>query len=119
MSKIKLLLNVVEDMRNLADSLQDLCDVMMSNEERLSNSTSKEQDTEAVQSESNKEKSQKTPVEPTPTISLEEVRGVLAKKAQDGKQAEVRELTQSYGVDRLSEVDVTYYEELMKKAEVL
>lgn len=119
MSKIKLLLNVVEDIRNLADSLQDLCDVMMSNEEYLDKPTSKEQNSEAVQLERNEEQSQKTPVEPIPTISLEEVRGVLAKKAQDGKQAEVRELIQSYGVDRLSEVDVAYYEELMKKAEVL
>lgn len=119
MSKIKLLLNVVEDMRNLADSLQDLCDVMMSTEERLSESTSKEQDLESVHSESNEEQLQPITSKPTPTISLEEVCGVLAKKAQGGKQAEVRELIQSYGVDRLSEVDVAYYEELMKKAEVL
>lgn len=118
MSKVKLLLNVVGNMRNLADSLQELCDVLRSNEECLNKPTSKEQDTEVEHLENNEEQSQPTPSESTPTISLEEVRGVLAKKAQDGKQAEVRELIQSYGVDRLSEVDTIYYVELMKKAEV-
>lgn len=117
MSKVKLLLNVVGNMRNLADSLQELCDVLRSNEECLNKPTSKEQDTEESHLENNEEQSQTTST--TQTISLEEVRGVLVKKAQDGKQAEVRELIQSYGVDRLSEVDESYYEELMKKAEVL
>lgn len=53
------------------------------------------------------------------TITLEEVRGVLAKKAQEGKQAEVRELIKTYGVSKLSEVDAKDYVELMKKAEEL
>ena len=53
------------------------------------------------------------------TITLEEVRGVLAKKAQEGKQAEVRELIKTYGVSKLSEVEAKHYVELMKKAEEL
>ena len=53
------------------------------------------------------------------TITLEEVRGVLAKKAQEGNQAEVRELIMPYGVSKLSEVEAKHYVELMKKAEEL
>ena len=44
---------------------------------------------------------------------------VEAKKAQEGKQAEVRELIKTYGVSKLSEVDAKNYVELMKKAEEL
>ena len=52
-------------------------------------------------------------------IPLEKVRGVLAEKSRDGYTAEVRAIIQSFDADRLSEIDPSQYEAVLKKAEVL
>jgi Ca2+-binding EF-hand superfamily protein len=114
MSQTKQLLSVVEDIRRLADSLQSLCAVMT--EEKLEQ-TFVEEKSELVGDESTELLTNSTKEDQT--ITLEEVRGVLAKKAQEGKQAEVRELIKTYGVSKLSEVEAKHYVELMKKAEEL
>lgn len=99
MSKIKLLLDVVEDMRSLADSLQALADAMTQGDAPV----------------------QKTaPPPPTePAVTLEQVRAVLAEKSHDGKTDAVRELLQKYGAPKLSAVDPKHYPALLKDAEVL
>ena len=112
MSQTKQLL--IEDIRRLADSLQSLCEVMA--EEKLEQ-PSIEEKSEVVEDESTELLTNSTKEDQT--ITLEEVRGVLAKKAQEGKQAEVRELIKTYGVSKLSEVEAKHYVELMKKAEEL
>ena len=96
MSRIKLLLDVVNDMRSLADSIQAVCDAMASDE------------------------SAETPVQEEPAAEpLEQVRGVLADKSRSGKTAEVRAIIQKYGADRLSEIDPKDYPAVLKDAEVL
>ena len=114
MNQTKQLLSVIEDIRRLANSLQSLCEVMAENKLEQ---TVVEEKSEEVEDESTELLTDATKEEKT--ISLEEVRGVLAKKAQEGKQAEVRELIKTYGVSKLSEVDAKDYVELMKKAEEL
>ena len=114
MNQTKQLLSVIEDIRRLADSLQSLCEVMP---EGKLEQTFVEEKSEVVEDESTELLTNSTKEEKT--ISLEEVRGVLAKKAQEGKQAEVRELIKTYGVSKLSEVEAKHYVELMKKAEEL
>ena len=52
-------------------------------------------------------------------LKLEDVRAVLADKSRAGYTAEVRDLLKKYGADRLSKVDLAYYEALLKDAEVL
>lgn len=112
MSKTKLLLNVVEDVRSLincyqtlADDLQELCEVFSANENSFSTSDSGSNETSA-EDETNE-----------PTITLEEVRTVLAKLAQDGKQAELKALIGKYGAKRLSEVESKYYTAILREAE--
>ena len=101
MSRTKLLLNVVENLRNLADNIQELCN-------------------ETIEPSLSEEKQDKTDGSTqTPKVSLEEVRGVLAKKSQEGKTTEVRNLIQSYGVTKLSEINEDDYSDLFKKAEEL
>ena len=114
MSQIKQLLSVIENIRRLADSLQSLCEVMAENKLEQ---TVVEERSEVVEDESTELLTNSTKEEQT--ITLEEVRGVLAKKAQEGKQVEVRELIKTYGVSKLSEVEAKHYVELMKKAEEL
>ena len=101
MSKTKLLLDVVENLRNLADSIQELCVATTETSNKVE---------EKVEHANSKKEIQ---------VTLEEVRGILAKKSQEGKSSEVRNLIQSYGVTKLSEINEDDYADLFKKAEVL
>ena len=107
MSRIKLLLDVVNDMRSLADSIQAVCDAMASDEP-----------TEVPKEESQKKPS-KSKAEKAPEITLEKVRGVLADKSRSGHTAEVRAIIQKYGADRLSDIDPKDYPAVLADAEVL
>ncbi len=53
------------------------------------------------------------------SITLEQVRTVLAEKSQSGKTAEVRALLQKFGAAKLSEIESDKYSELLKAAEEL
>lgn len=52
-------------------------------------------------------------------ITLEDVRALLAKKAQEGKQANVKELIKRFGGTKLTDVAKERYGQLMKAAEEL
>lgn len=104
MSRIKLLLDVVSDMRSLADSIETIADAITSGE--------------ALKEESSPKKTSEVEVKEKP-ISLEEVRGVLAKKSQAGLTSQVRELIKKHGGSKLSEVDPSNYGALLKDAEGL
>ena len=54
-----------------------------------------------------------------PTVTLEEVRAVLAEKSVAGHRAEVQALIRKCGADKLSAVDPSRYADLKAKAEVL
>lgn len=107
MSKIKLLLDVVSDIRSLADSLEAMANAMCDtrNEEITSSVTP------------NSEPSQE--VNEVPKLSLEDVRSVLAEKSANGHGAEIRELLKKYGQTKLSEIDPKDYPALLADAEVL
>jgi hypothetical protein len=91
MSKMKLALDVVENLRSLADSIEALTDVVEGNEPK-----------EKVEAN-------------LPT--LEQVRAKLAALTQSGKQAEVKALITKYGAKKLSEIPKDKYPELLKDAE--
>ena len=61
--------------------------------------------------------SPETPKKAKKTVNLEELRAVLAEKSRAGKTAEVKGLLNKYGVDKLSELDASKYDELLKEAE--
>ncbi|GAA0182138.1 hypothetical protein SH2C18_45680 [Clostridium sediminicola] len=50
-------------------------------------------------------------------ITLEDVRELLAKKAQEGKQVKVKELIKSFGGTKLTDVAKENYGQLIKAAE--
>ncbi len=115
MSRIKLLLDVVNDMRSLADSIQAVCDAMASDE----SAETPVQEEPAAEPAEQPKKVAKPKAEKQPKITLEQVRGVLADKSRSGKTAEVRAIIQKYGADRLSEIDPKDYPAVLKDAEVL
>ena len=61
--------------------------------------------------------SQEKPKEIKNSVTLEKVRGLLAQKSRAGKTAEVKELLTKFGVNKLSELDASKYDELLKEAE--
>lgn len=59
------------------------------------------------------------PKEEKKSVTLEEVRSVLAEKSRAGKTAEVKGLLTKFGVNKLSELDASKYDELLKETEVI
>lgn len=53
------------------------------------------------------------------TVSLEDVRAVLAEKSRRGFTEEVKEIISKHGADRLSGIDPSEYESLLSEAEVI
>ena len=108
MSKVQLLLDVVDNMRALADSIQSVANTMAGNE--VDRSFPEEQKVPEPIPSGKK---------PAKTVSLPEVRAVLGKLSHDGYTDQIRELIQKYGADRLGDVDPRYYAELLAEAEGL
>ena len=52
-------------------------------------------------------------------LTLEEVRAVLARRSRDGHTEEVKAVISRFGADKLSAIDPSQYEELLKKVEMI
>ena len=89
---MKLSLKVVEDLRNLANSI-----------EALATDNQHVTDVEEVR-------------EPATKISFEDLRAVLAAITRQGKQEKVKELITKYGAKKLSDVPEDKYHELLDEA---
>lgn len=67
-----------------------------------------------------KEQEELTPPEaPASTLTLIDVRKVLAEKSREGHTEQVRTLLKKYGADKLSAIDPTNYQSLVNDAEYL
>ncbi|MEH2953452.1 rRNA biogenesis protein rrp5 [Candidatus Merdisoma sp. JLR.KK011] len=129
MGKVKLLLDVIGDLRSLADSLQAVADAVADNGAAEAELTTTKEPEEtgkvgktgkaAAKNTAKKEaKAAKQEPEEKP-LTLEEVRAVLAEKSRSGHTDEVRELLAKHGADKLSEIDPAEYPALLAEAEVL
>lgn len=122
MGKVKLLLDVIADMRSLADSLQAVADAMTQTEpadtpdenigEKPKKTGGKKVAKEAAEVSHH-------PVPEEKLLTLEEVRMVLAEKSRAGYTAEVRALLVKHGAEKLSDIDPARYPALLADAEVL
>jgi hypothetical protein len=106
MSRIKLLLDLIEDVRAVADDLQTIADAMASDEP-----TAPTEPAETPIPE-------KPEPEPEKAIRLEDVRAVLAAKSRDGYGAQVRDLIKKHGGTKLSDIDPSEYGAMLQEAEV-
>lgn len=100
-------------MKELAKQLDELkrCgETLIGISEKLKNIFSSSEQEEKAESETPKE---------SKTISLEDVRAVMADKSRMGFTAEVKELLTKRGVNKLSEVDAKEYAALLSEAEVI
>lgn len=114
MGKVKLLLEVVGDLRSLADSLQAVADAVAdSGAAEAGKPDAKEPEKAGKAGKAAKQAQEEKP------LTLEEVRAVLAEKSRAGHTAEVRELLNKHGADKLSGIDSAEYAALLAEAEVL
>ena len=110
MSRIKLLLDVIEDICSLADSLQAVATALGQSDPEGTGVPDPAPATPPAPAPADP---------PTKAITLEEVRAVLAERSHDGYTDQVRGLLQKYGAEKLSGVDPKHYAALLKDAEVL
>lgn len=109
MGKVKLLLDVIEDIRSLADSLEAVAEAM---------SHSDPPDTNA-----------KEPLAPAPNavedapvtkaMGKEELRAFLGEKSLAGHKDTIQALIHKYGGQKFSDIDPKHYPALQKDAEGL
>ena len=122
MGKVKLLLDVIGNLRSLADSLQAVADAMADNSAAEAGRTDTKEPEKAGKAGKAAKKEEKPVAKQEPEekpLTLEEVRAVLAEKSRAGHTAEVRELLNKHGADKLSEIDPAEYAALLAEAEVL
>jgi len=112
MSKIKLALEVVEDLKSLAASIETLVNAMETNEKASTNESA---------DETSKKKS-KVKAKPEEIIepevkqpTLEEVRVAMADKSRDGHRDAVKAIITKYGANNLSSLDSKYYSAALKE----
>lgn len=124
MSKIKLALDVVSDLKSLAESIETLVHAMESNEVANEEPTKKKSKAKAkVEEPENKElevgeATIETPVEEAPEEkqpTLEEVRAAMADKSRDGHREAVKAIITKYGANNLSSLDPKHYASALKE----
>lgn len=116
MSKMKLLLDVVSDLRSLADSLQAVADAVAQGGQEQPDQTTEEKPAQKPEKKNVAKQVEKP--EPKP-LTLEQVRAALAEKSRAGHTAEVKALLIKHGADKLSDIDPAEYPVLLADAEVL
>lgn len=116
MSRIKLLLDVVSDLRSLADSLQAVADAVAQGGQEQPDQTTEERPAQEPEKKTAAKKEEKA--EPKP-LTLERVRAALAEKSRAGHTSEVKALLIKHGADELSDIDPAEYPALLAEAEVL
>ena len=122
MSKMKLLLDVVSDLRSLADSLQAVADAARTGR----TGTAGPNHGGKAGSETRKEKMlRKSRVEPPvekpepKPLTLEQVRAALAQRSSVPDTRQVKALLIKHGADKLSDIDPAGTPALLAEAEVL
>ena len=109
MGKVKLLLDVIEDIRSLADSLEAVAEAMCHS------------DSPDTKAEEPKASTPKT-VEAAPAVKAmgkEELRAFLGEKSLAGHRDTIQALIRKYGGQKFSDIDPKHYPALQKDAEGL
>jgi len=113
MGKVKLLLDVIEDLRSLADSLDAVAEAM----------THSDPPAEVPEKVTLTPSTSTHPEENAPpqkkSMSKEELRAFLGEKSLAGHRDAVQALVRKYGGKKFSDIDPKHYPALQKDAEEL
>ena len=115
MSQIKLLLDIVSDLKHLSDSLEEYARAVVQNEKLSLNDFEQiyppvEDENTVINAAPEKE------TEPLKAVTLEEIRGLAAAKAQSGLR---KALVMKYGVASLSVLPEDKFPEFLAELEAM
>ena len=127
MSKAKLLLDVVSDMRSLADSLNAVAGAMMNAAEDTAENPKVDDGYSIPDEVAEMNRPAEEPKEKKPfmidgkkfEVNATNTRKYLVNKSRQGFREEVRELLIKHGADKFCDIDPGEYEALLKDAEEL
>ena len=124
MSHVKLMLDVIdgvctvaESLQGLAGSLKILVEAFGSDEQPKNVAPVGKADVKAKTTAKQKAAPKEESKEKLPTLT--EVRGILAEKSRSGKTAQVKELLIKHGADKLSDIKPEEYQSLLADVEGL
>ena len=124
MSRVKLMIDVIdevcavaESLQGLAGSLRVLVEAVGSDEQPKAAQLAEKAEPKAKTQAKPKTAPEEKPEEKQPTLT--EVRAVLAEKSRSGKTAQVKETLIRHGADKLSNIDPAEYKALLADVEVL
>lgn len=111
MGKVKLLLDVIEDIRSLADSLEAVAEAI---------SRSDPPDTRIEEPKASIPQAvEKAPASAVKAMGKEELRAFLGEKSLAGHKDTIQALIHKYGGQKFSDIDPKHYPALQKDAEGL
>lgn len=114
MSQIKLLLDIIADVRHLGDSLEAYAEALTASDKLDPD------DFEQIYPPVEDQTAESAPEpEPPNVVTLPEVRAVLANKSRAGFTDEVKQLLIKHGAEKLSGIAKSEYATLLKEAEKL
>lgn len=108
----------VSELSQLIEELNRCGNTLIGISEDLKNLFSGSEETKETESKTTEEAPAKTPKKEK-TLSLEDVRAVMADKSRKGYTAEVKALLTKRGVSKLSDVDAKDYAALLAEVEVI
>ena len=118
MSHVKLMLDVIdgvctvaESLQGLAGSLKILVEAFGSDEQPKIAAPMEKADVKTKATAKSKVAPKEEPKEKLPTLT--EVRGILAEKSRSGKTAQVKELLIKHGAEKLSDIKPEEYQSLL------
>lgn len=118
MSKIKLALSIVDDLRSLANSIETLAATMEGNEPETKLNTASKKSKVTKEPKAGKETAiVKEPEQKQPT--LEELRAAMAEKNREGHREKVKAIIVNHGANKLTALDPACYSEVLKEVEAI
>lgn len=110
MGKVKLLLDVIENIRSLADSLEAVAEAMCHSDTP---------DTKAEEPAYTPKTVEEAPALAVKAMGKEELRAFLGEKSLAGHKDTIQALIHKYGGQKFSDIDPKHYPALQKDAEGL
>lgn len=115
MSKVKMLLDVVQDLRNLTDSLETLAQAMTGTPDGAQASETP-QGKPAGEDSAN---SSTVPVAENPGLSIVELRAFVAERSTPENRPKIKAILERHGVRKLTELQESQYAAVMSEVAAL
>ena len=119
MSKMKLALDVVQDLRNLADSLEALAGSALGESPAAPIGPQPTNPEPSQHTSCDDPATQSEPLQETPRINLVELRAFVAGKSTLENRPRIKAILDRFGVKKLTELSEDQYPALMREVEVL